>query len=405
MGRVVDVRVLDESEHRRAHTLFRAAVHQPPAKDDMWERAVKGSFVPGRTLGGFEGGNLIGSTYSFPMPMIVPGGAAVPTAAVTRVGVRADRTRRGVLTALMREQLAAIAAAGEPIATLRASEYPIYGRFGYGVASRGRDVEIDSPRVSMHPNAPGGGSIRLLDRDEFGTVLPQLYRSIDGRRPGTLQRSDMWWQLMLNHPDDEHPGCVAIHTGPNGDDGFVAYHAQRDSTPGDPWGLRLQVDDLHAASVAATAALWRFVAGVDLISSVRGWYRPLDEPIELLLDDARACRTIEINDETWLRLVDVDAALSARSWGEADPVVIAVDDALLPANSGGYCVTPDGVKRTDEPAQLALTVAELGRLYLGDLSPSMLASVGRLTVQDQAALPAADALFATGAVPWAGTFF
>jgi predicted acetyltransferase len=165
------------------------------------------------------------------------------------------------------------------------------------------------------------------------------------------------------------------------------------------------VDDLHAASVAATAALWRFLTGVDLINSVRGWLRPLDEPIELLLADARACRTVDVGDETWLRLVDVEAALNARSWGEADPVVIGVFDAVLPANSGGYRLTPDGVKRTDEPAQLDLTVAELGRLYLGDVSPSKLAGAGRLTVRDQAALPAADAMFATDTVPWSGTFF
>lgn len=402
---MVEIRVLDESEHRLAHTLFRAAIHQAPAGDDRWEQA-KSSFVPGRTLGAFEGGNLIGNAYSFPMPLIVPGGAAVPMAAVTRVGVRADRTRRGTLTALMREQLAAVAAAGEPVATLRASQYPIYGRFGYGVASRGRDVEIDPRRASMHPNAPGAGSIRLLDRDEFATVLPPLYRRIDARRPGTLQRHDAWWQAMLSRPnDDEHPTCVAVHTGPDGDDGFVWYHAQSNPTPGDRWGLGLQVEDLHAASIDATAALWRFVAGVDLINSVRGWLRPLDEPIELLLNDASACRTVDIGDETWLRLVDVDTALSARSWGDADPVVIGVEDSLLPANSGSYCVTPDGVKRTDEPAALELTVAELGRLYLGDVSPSTLASVGRLTVRDQAALPVADALFATNTVPWAGTFF
>lgn len=402
---MVDIRVLDESEHRLAHKLFRAAVHQAPARDDMWERA-KSTFVPGRTLGAFEGGNLIGNTYSFPMPLIVPGGSAVPMAAVTRVGVRADRTRRGTLTALMREQLAALAEAGEPVATLRASEYPIYGRFGYGVASRGRDIEIDPRRASMHPDAPVGGSIRLLDRDEFDTVLPPLYRRIDSRRPGTLQRSDAWWQAMMNRSaDGERPTCVAVHTGPDGDDGFVWYCAQSNPTPSDHWGLRLQVEDLHAASIDATAALWRFVAGVDLINSVRGWLRPLDEPIELLLDDASACRTVEVGDETWLRLVDVDTALSARSWGEADPVVIGVEDSLLPANSGAYCVTPDGVKRTDDPAQLELTVAELGRLYLGDVPPSTLASVGRLTVHDQAALPAADALFATGTVPWSGTFF
>ena len=402
---MVDIRVLDESEHRLAHTLFRASMHQGPADDARWEQ-VRSTFVPGRTLGAFEGRRLVGNTFSFPMPMVVPGGAAVPMAAVTRVGVRADRTRRGVLTALMREQLAAVAAAGEPLATLRASEYLIYGRFGYGVATRGRDVEIDPRLAAMHRGAPAAGSIRLLDPDEFGTVLPELYRRIDDRRPGTLHRSDAWWQAIIARPpEDSHPVCVAVHTGPDGDDGYAWYSGQNNPTPTNSWGLRLLVEDLRATSAQVTAALWRYLVDVDLINSVKGWLRPLDEPIELLLEDARACRTVSVDDETWLRLVDVHAALSARSWAEADRVVIGVEDALLPVNSGNYSVSPDGVKRTDERAQLELTVAELARLYLGDVLPSVLAGVGRLTVRDPAALPAADALFATGSVPWAGTFF
>lgn len=406
MAPVVEVRVLDESEHRAANTLFRGAMHRGPAEDSAWER-VKGSYEAGRTLGVYDGGRLAGSTFSFPMPMVVPGGAAVPMAAVTRVGVRADRTRRGLLTALMREQLAAVGAAGEPLATLRASEYAIYGRFGYGVATRARNIEIEPRRAVMHRDAPAGGTVRLLDPDEFGTVLPDLYRRIDGRRPGMLQRSDQWWRAILSRPfNDEHPACVAVHTGPDGDDGYVWYRADSDSLPDDT-DPRLTVEDLHTASAQASAALWRFVCRVDLVSVVKGWLRPLDEPIELLLEDARACRTTGVYDETWLRLVDVPAALDARTWGGGDAVVVGVSDALLPANGGGYWLTPDGVKRTDQRPQLELPVAELARLYLGDVAPSVLAGTGRMTVHDPAVLPAADALFGAGSgvTPWAGTFF
>ena len=43
--------------------------------------------------------------------------------------------RRGILSALMRRQLADIAAGSEPVAALFASESAIYGRFGYGSAA------------------------------------------------------------------------------------------------------------------------------------------------------------------------------------------------------------------------------------------------------------------------------
>ena len=405
MGRVIDVKTLEGDQLRAAHTLFRAALHHPPADDARWEQ-VRPSFRPGRTFGAYSGGTLVGTTMSFAFPMTVPGGAVLPSAAVTRVGVRADHTRRGALSALMREQLAAVAAAGEPLASLRASEYPIYGRFGYGVATRGRDFTVDRRRAAFRPGAPTSGEVRLVDQTDLTTVLPRIYRRLAPGRPGFLQRDDAHWKIMLTMPGDgDSLLLAAVHTGPDGEDGFVTYRPQKNPTADDPWGERLQVEDLHAADVAATADLWRFVLGVDLINQVRGWLRPLDEPLPLLLADPRMARTSDLGDEAWLRLVDVPTALSARSWAGADPVVLAVRDALLPANTGNYLITPDGVSRVDQPAQLECDVAVLGMLYLGDVAPSTLAATGWLTVHDPAALPAADALFATGVTPWSGTFF
>jgi predicted acetyltransferase len=403
MSPVIDVKTLDEDELRASNSVFRAAMHYGPGEDQAWERASR-SYQPGRAFGAYVGGTLAGTTMSMAMPMTVPGGAVLPSAAVTRVGVRADHTRRGVLTAVMREQLAATR---EPIASLRASEYPIYGRFGYGVATRGRTVEIEPGRGRFHAAAPASGQVRLVDRDDAQKAIPELYRTIVGRlRPGALHRSEPWWEMMFNRPgNDEHPLVAIVHTGPDGDDGFATYRAERNATPEDQWGLALVLDDLHATSVAATAALWRFVLGVDLTNLVRGWLRPLDEPLELLLADARACRTREVSDEAWLRLVDVPAALSARSWAGQDAVVLNVRDTVLPANSGAYRITPDGIARTDDEPQLDCDVAALARLYLGDLAPSALAATGWLTVHAPAALPAADALFATATVPWSGTFF
>jgi len=402
---VIDVKTLEPDGFRAAHTLFRATMHHAPADDTRWQQ-VAPSFVPGRVFGAYSGGSLVGTALSLPLPMTVPGGVVLPSAAVTRVGVRADQTRRGVLSALMREQLATVAAAGEPLASLRASEYRIYGRYGYGVASRGRNFAVDTRRAAFHSGAPASGEVRLVDRADLMTVLPRVYQRLAPGRPGFLRRDEARWKLMLDlAPEGVGHLNAAVHTGPDGDDGFVVYRPETNPKPDDPWGVMLQVEDLHAADIAAAAALWRFVLNVDLINEVRAWLRPLDEPLPLLLADARAARTTELGDEAWVRLVDVPVALSARSWAGSEPVTIAVHDGLLPANSGTYRITPDGVSRADERAQLECDIAVLGRLYLGDVAPSTLAATGWLSVLDPAALPAADALFATGVVPWSGTFF
>ncbi|GGM71549.1 hypothetical protein GCM10012275_47520 [Longimycelium tulufanense] len=99
------IRVLEPHEYEVAVALFLRSLHHKPLGDEHRE-FVRLSTQDGRQLGAFEGGELIGTAYSFGSALAVPGGAAVPMAAVTRVGVRADHTRRGALTALMRGQLA-----------------------------------------------------------------------------------------------------------------------------------------------------------------------------------------------------------------------------------------------------------------------------------------------------------
>jgi len=162
-----DVHVLDHDRLRAAHGLFGAAIHRGPASDERWARVLP-TFVPGRTLGVDIDGALAGTTTSFPTLTAVPGGAALPTAAVTRVGVRADRTRRGVLTALMRRQLADVAAAGEALAILGATEALIYGRFGYGIATRGRRLRVRRTGGRTCPRAgraaQGAGTAAPADR-------------------------------------------------------------------------------------------------------------------------------------------------------------------------------------------------------------------------------------------------
>ncbi|WP_211293444.1 sterol carrier protein domain-containing protein, partial [Amycolatopsis pretoriensis] len=103
--------------------------------------------------------------------------------------------------------------------------------------------------------------------------------------------------------------------------------------------------------------------------------------------------------------VDVTAALAARTYRAADPVVLAVRDRMLPANTGCYEVGPDGAHRTDAAADLVLDVDTLGMLYLGQWTATALAHAGRVEVVHPSAVARADELFTTIAAPWCGTYF
>lgn len=356
------IRVVQPTEHRATHSLFRGSLHLRPCTDADWSER-EASYEPGRTWGAYRGQEIVGSAQSWSSALAVPGGEMVPTALVSRVGVRADHTRRGVLSGLMRAQLGALT---EPLATLRATEGGIYGRFGYGVASRYRRVRIRRARARIHPQVPAGRRIRMVPFDQAHGLMPAIYNRVASSvRPGWVQRPPHWWTgFRLRLDSYRSPVMVAVHSGRDGDDGYALYTVRRGDFSDPDEKTVLDVRDLVTLSTEAWAGLWRYLLSVDLTTDVLAKGRPMDEPLEQLLADRRALSTERVSDETWLRIVDVPAALAARRFG------------LL------------GTDPTESV-----------------VAPTALAQAGRLMVLNPKALPVADGLFAVGSAPWRGTDF
>jgi predicted acetyltransferase len=398
-----EVRRITEPELRQSTSLFLGAVHVPPVPEDKWE-VISRSYHVARTFGAFDQTGMIGTASSFPSTLTVPGGAVLSAAAVTDVGVRADRRRRGVLTTVMRTQLAEVAAAGEVFAILHASEPVIYGRFGYGIGTRARTITVTPRRAQIRPDVPGAaGEVRFLTNDETLALLPAAYDRL-ATRPGMMRRDLVWWTFGYERQHLHGYLRTAAHFDESGAiDGFLAYETGQTDDP--HGGARLKVTDFHAASQPVANDLWRFLIGVDLVKEVVVYVRPMDDPFDAMLVNTQAARSELDDGELWLRLVDVPAALAARTYGAGEPVVVEVRDRHLPGNAGRYLIGPQGTERTTAEPGLSLDVDVLGMLYLGAWRASALAGIGRIDVHDASALAAADRLFATADVPWCGTLF
>ncbi len=394
------IRLLGSDEDRAALDLFRRALHLKETTDDEWSSIVP-SMQPDRAFGAFDP-ELIGTVRSFDSEVTLPGEGTVPIGAVSLVGVRADRTRRGVLTNLMRAQFADFAARGVPAAMLHASEGAIYGRFGYGIAARGKSIEVDKHRARLRTELSPGGRISVLDLKSTVERWPSLWDALPRTRPGMIARSPYLWPgYERDLRRSAAPASTAVHHGPDGADGYVTYLVER-TTPGEL--VYLKIISFHYASPDAFAGLWRYLLSVDLVDRIIAEKRPLDEPLELLFTDPRHVSVLKIRDEGWFRLVDVGAMLGARTY-RGEPVVLEVTDPFLEHNSGRYRVSEDGATRTTDPADLELTAESLAMLYLGGWRASDLAATGRVRATGEPALERADLLFGTRMNPWCGTFF
>jgi predicted acetyltransferase len=402
-----DIRVLDsEDDLIAAVNVFRAAMVGFPPLSNLAPGQITKLLEPGRTIGAFVEGRLVGTADAVTSRLTLPGGAIVGHAAVTHIGVLPSFTRKGIATDLMSHQLRDIAARGELIATLRASEATIYERYGYGVASSSQTVEVQTARATLRPDVGAGGPVRLLDAAEAWDVLPGIYARNRPSRPGTIDRPDVWWQgVRMRTESFPGPSYVAVHGEPGSESGFARYRP----VDTESWFISDQrtiaVEDFFAPTTDAYVGLLRFLLGLDLIDRVVFWMLPVDDPLPWLLVDRRAARVTAVHDETWLRVVDARKALAARGYVGDGTVIVAVNDPLLPSNSASFTVTPDGAKPTDRRAQLHTGVQGLGAVLLGGATWRSLVVAGLAGADDPAALPIADRLFAVPDAPHAGFFF
>jgi predicted acetyltransferase len=402
-----EIRVLDgEDELLAAANVFRAAMVGFPPLSNLAPGRITRLLEPGRMIGAFVGAQMVGTADAVTSRLTLPGGALVGHAAVTHIGVLPSFTRKGIATDLMRHQLRDIAARGEVVATLRASEATIYERYGYGVASSSQTVEVQTARATLRPDVGTGGSVRLLDAAEAWDVLPRIYADNRPSRPGTIDRPEAWWQgLRMRTESYSGPSYVAVHGEPGSESGFARYRP----VDTEAWFISDQrtiaVEDFFAPTAEAYLGLLQFLLGIDLIDRVVFWMLPVDDPLPLLLVDRRAARVTAMHDETWLRIVDAEGALAARRYDGDGAVTIAINDPLLPNNSASFTIAGDGAQPTDRPAQLHTGVEGLAAVLLGGATWRSLAVAGLARADDPSALAIADRLFAVPDAPHAGFFF
>lgn len=402
-----EIRVLDsEDDLIAAANLFRTAMVGFPPLPNLQPGQISKLLEPGRTVGAFVGGQLVGTADAVTSGLTLPGGAIVGHAAVSHIGVLPSFTRKGIATALMDHQLRDIAARGEVVATLRASEATIYERYGYGVASSSQTVEVQTARAALRPGVGTGAPVRLLDAARSWDVLPRIYAGNRPSRAGTIDRPKVWWQgLRLRTESSTGASYVAVCGEPGSESGFARYRP----VDTEKWFVSDQrtiaVEDFFAPTTDAYLGLMRFLLGLDLVDRVVFWMLPVDDPLPWLLVDRRAMRISAVHDETWLRVVDAAKALTARRYAAAGAVTIAVNDLLLQNNSGNFTIEDGGVEPTGRPAQLQVGVEGLAAVLLGGATWRGLAAAGLAQADDPAALGVADRLFAVADAPYAGFFF
>jgi predicted acetyltransferase len=378
-----------------------------PADDESAQR-FSANLPLERMHAAFDGDRIVGGAGAFPFELTVPGGT-VRCGGVTVVGVLPTHRRRGVLTSMMRAQLEDIRERGEPIAALWASEEVIYRRYGYGMASLSGEMSLPSGYAGLREPPDEGATVGLVPLDSSKDVLAAVYDRVRLRTPGMFDRTDTWWETRhLTDPPDRRQGGGEKNALVLELDGEpVGYALYRIHTKFESGAAAGHVDVIEAVAdgPVATRELWRVLLDMDWKATLKAYLLPIDHP---LLQQLRYPRRMQlrVGDGLWVRLVDLRAALAARSYGDDGAVVLEVEDAFLPENSGRWRVAGGQVERTEEEADLALDVGELGAAYLGGFTFGELVRAGTVRELKEGGATTADAVFSMGTPkPWCPEIF
>jgi predicted acetyltransferase len=341
--------------------------------------------------------------------MVVPGGARVPTAGITMVGVVPTHRRRGILRELMVMMLDQAAERGEPMASLFASQGAIYGRFGFGHAAHHLEFDISLDRLAWADGTEPAGRVVLHPRSEALPIMRRIYERAIEARPAALEVDDTWMDVAFweSKKDDERV-FYAIHEDDAGTpDAFAMYGIKHEWPRGLP-SSEVKVKRFAATTPESHIGLWRYLCSIDLMARVKVELRPVDEPLQWLVEEPRALRP-QLEDGLFLRPIDVAAAWSARGYAGSGSLVVDVDDAFRPDVAGAFLLeVDDGVAscvRTDREPDLRCSSNAVGSTYVGGVTWTTLAGANRVHELTPGALARADSLFRCDVAPWPAFYF
>ncbi|WJV47895.1 GNAT family N-acetyltransferase [Streptomyces flavofungini] len=383
------IRPLPETDIDRALDLAYLVFHDTPEEE---KRKHHHDLLLGcDRIGAYDGDTLVGLIAAFRFTVSVPGGE-LPCPGLTFVSVAPTHRRRGVLSGMIAKLYEMCQEEGRPVAALWASEDAIYGRFGFGPATHGNTVEINSERPLALRVTPDDGPLRLVDPADAPALLGAYYDRTRADRGGRIARSEAWWSeewLVTEDEEDDElspPRVVVLGAHPDGTqtdapqaDAPQADAPQTATTPqaaADPTTPRtpalaptpikgyalyrtksrddarglVRLDELEADTPQAAAALWRYLADIDLTGVIRAWGRPVDDDLLLFAADRDQVRVTGYFPALWLRLVDVRAALLTRDWAAPAALVLEVTDTQVPANDGRFRLTVSPRGTTHEGA-------------------------------------------------------
>ena len=270
---------------------------------------------------------------------------------------------------------------------------------------------METPKAALSIATGTDGGVRSVEPDAVSDLFAAIYDQVVVARPGMLGRSLDWWKHhVVYDPVHWRDGSSAKRFVVYEADGPAeAYAIYTQKSKWDDFVAEGEIKVAEAISVTdrAHTGLWDYLTSIDLYPRVRYWNMPVDDPLIWKLAEPRRAER-KRTDGLWIRIMDVPAALEARTYEVDGTIRLGVDDPFLPERSGVYeLAASEGQGKTvvvDGEADVTLGIDVLGALYLGGNNAVSMAAAGLIDGSPEA-VALLHRLFRTEIDPWCPEVF
>jgi predicted acetyltransferase len=324
-----------------------------------------------------EGGRIACAAHSLPVHLRVRG-SIMPAAVIAGVATLPEYRWRGIMRAMLTEQLRFLRSAGLPIVIYRPVDFAIYRSLQhYPVADK---TFLTLPSSAPRPCRVPGVVTQIIDAGRTLDALYSVYARVSVRYSGSIARS--YADFAYKYRDYASDGicCAAAFR----DDSIAGYCFYSDDD-GTVEGVEIFADDTEIYS-ALISCVANAVGSRNITLALPPDVCAEDSknnPRSFIVPDGASVRTVA---RTAAGVTDVQALL--RATGQRG-FAIEVRDNVLSENSGVYDISG---ACTDEHARIKLDAGRLAQLVFGYMAAGELVSRGEASVTDPAAAAELDAL-------------
>jgi len=276
---------------------------------------------------------------------------------------------RGHVKKIMEASFPIMREAGQDYSFLFPFSYAYYRHFGYEICLSLNRVKLP---VSLFRDYPYPLFFEPYEPGDSATPIAEVYADFAGKRNLSIIRGDKDWERILKRDPYQNREFTYVHYTSDGQaDAYILYDAVRDRERGN----RIMIKECCWKTPRALHGIFGFIGKLGAEFQHVCWDVPSDINIHALF---RECYEMEwtVASSGMNRIVNVGVAMSnLRAPTGSGSVVIKVNDAFLPDNSGVYAIQWEGgrltsVKGQESAADLETSVETLTQLATGFITPA-----------------------------------